>query len=119
MDNGYFGVPVISSLGIFSHFSYRAINEFLANHDQHLFINTTVRELLFGYRLDILDTAQSYSGMLKKFGVDVMPTKLFPNNSFGILNGRNGTPDGPYEMYTGLGGSQDQFSILKSWQNKT
>ena len=88
---------------------------FLSKHNQHLFINTTVRELLFGYKLDILDTAESYSGMLNKFGFDIMPTKLFPNNSFGILNGRNGTPDGPYEMYTGLGGSRDQFGNFKTW----
>lgn len=65
--------------------------------------------------MDILDTAESYSSMLAKFGFDIMPTKLFPNNSFGILNGRNGTPDGPYEMYTGLGGTQDQFGHFKTW----
>jgi len=109
------GVPLLSSFGIFSHFSYRSINHFLSQHNQHLFINTTVRELLYGYKLDILDTADSYSSLFAKFGFDIMPTKLFPNNSFGILNGRNGTPDGPYEMYTGLSGSQDMFGHFKTW----
>ena len=88
---------------------------FLSNHNQHLFINTTIRELLYGYKLDILDTAESYSETFAKFGIDIMPTKLFPNNSFGILNARNGTPDGPYEMYTGLGGSHDLFGHFKTW----
>lgn len=108
--------PVFGGFGIFSHMSYRSINHFLEKHNQHLFINTTIRELLYGYKLDILDTAESYSGFFSKFGFDIMPTKFMPDNKFGILNGRNGTPDGPYEMYTGLNGTRDQFSNFKTWK---
>lgn len=112
-------VPLFSGFSILSHFSYRSVNLFLEKHNQHLFINTTVRELLYGYKLDILDTAESYSGMFERFGIDIMPRELFPNNSFGILNGRNGTPDGPYEMYTGLGGTADLFGHFKAWNGLT
>lgn len=111
-------IPFLSSFNLFNQISYRSINNFLESHSQELFVNTTVRQLLYGYRLDILDTAQSYSGLFSKFGFDIMPTKLFPNNSFGILNGRNGTPDGPYEMYTGLEGTGDQFGYFKTWNSK-
>lgn len=106
-------------LNLFSHFSYRGINEFFVSHNQTLFINTTIRELLYGYRLNILDTAESYNSMFNKFGFDIMPTEFFPNNSFGIMNGRNGTPDGPYEMYTGLANTQNKFGYIKTWKNKT
>lgn len=112
-------MPLFSGFSILSHFSYRSVNLFLEKHNQHLFINTTVRELLYGYKLDILDTAESYSGMFERFGIDIMPRELFPNNSFGILNGRNGTPDGPYEMYTGLGGTADLFGHFKAWNGLT
>ena len=100
---------------VLHHLSYRSINSFLERHEQDLFVNTTVRELIYGYKLDFLDTALSYGEMLKNFGVEMKPSKFLPNNSFGILNGRNGTPDGPYEMYTGLGGTHDQFGIFKTW----
>ncbi len=110
------GIPMLSWLG--SGATYRSINAFLDQHNQHLFINTTIRQLIYGYKLDLLDTAESYSSLLGKFGFDIMPTELFPNNSFGILNGRNGTPDGPYEMYTGLGGTGDQFGVFKTWKGK-
>ncbi|KAH9426561.1 hypothetical protein DERP_002660 [Dermatophagoides pteronyssinus] len=106
-------------LNLFSHFSYRGINDFFTSHNQTLFINTTIRELLYGYHLNILDTAESYNNMFNKFGFDIMPTKFFPNNSFGIMNGRNGTPDGPYEMYTGFAGTQQKFGHIKTWNNKT
>ncbi|OTF70560.1 CD36-like protein [Euroglyphus maynei] len=106
-------------LNLFSHFSYRGINDFLVSHNQTLFINVTIRELIYGYRLNILDTAQSYNSMFNQFGFDIMPTKFFPNNSFGIMNGRNGTPDGPYEMYTGFSNTQNKFGFIKTWNNKT
>src|SRR6218665_2337780 len=95
--------------------SYRSINSFLEEHEQQLFINTTIRGLIYGYKLDFLDTAMSYSDTLRNFNIEMKPSKFLPNNSFGILNGRNGTPDGPYEMYTGIGGTQDQFGVIKTW----
>ncbi|XP_054158913.1 lysosome membrane protein 2-like [Oppia nitens] len=105
---------------IFSSLPYRAVNSFLDSHQQTLFINTTVRDLLFGYKLDILDTAEGFANTLSRFGVsDFMPKEFFPNNSFGVLNGRNGTLDGPFEVYTGLSDTEDMFGYFKSWKSQT
>ncbi|CAG2122895.1 unnamed protein product, partial [Medioppia subpectinata] len=94
-------------------------NSFLDDHKQSLFVNTTVRDLLFGYKLDILDTAEGFANTLSTFGIDnFMPREFFPNNSFGILNGRNGTLDGPFEVYTGLSGTEDLFGYFKTWKNQ-
>ena len=107
-------------LPFFDTLPYRAVNRFIDSHKQSLFINTTVRELLYGYKLDILDTAEGFANTLSSWGTsDFMPREFFPNNSFGILNGRNGTLDGPFEVYTGLGGTQDLFGYFKTWKNKT
>jgi hypothetical protein len=107
--------PIISSL------PYRGVNRFLENHKQTtLFINTTIRDLIYGYRLDLLDTFQGFSQSFQSFGIsNIMPTHSFPNNSFGILNGRNGSRDGPFEMYTGLSGTHNLFGHFKSWNNQT
>lgn len=106
---------------IFNSLPYRAVNSFLESHKQTLFVNTTIRDLLYGYKLDILDTAEGFANTLSPFGIssDIMPKQHFPNNSFGILNGRNGTLDGPFEVYTGLSSTQDMFGYFKSWKNQT
>ena len=99
---------------------YRAVNSFIDSHKQSLFVNTTIRELLYGYKLDILDTAEGFSNTLSSWGGgDIFPKEFFPNNSFGILNGRNGTVAGPFEVYTGLSGTQDMFGYFKTWKKKT
>ncbi|CAG2108526.1 unnamed protein product, partial [Medioppia subpectinata] len=49
---------------LFDSLPYRAVNSFLDDHKQSLFVNTTVRDLLFGYKLDILDTAEGFANTL-------------------------------------------------------
>ncbi|KPM06276.1 CD36-like protein 5 [Sarcoptes scabiei] len=108
---------------LFSSLLYHGFNDFIRekNHRQQLFINTTVRQLLYGYRLNMLDTMSSIEKFFKGFGlkIDLVPKELFPNEKFGILNGRNGTPDGPYEMFTGFKDTHHKFGYIKTWKNKT
>lgn len=100
--------------------AYRFVNRFIESHNQSLFINTTIRNLIYGYHIDMLDSAQNTIKSLEKVGLyNLIPTYAFPNNSFGILLGRNGSYDGPYEMYTGLAGTKDLFGYYKSWNNQT
>jgi len=111
------GLPIPS---FFSSLPYRGVNSFIDSHKQSLFVNTTIRELIYGYKLDILDTAEGFSNSLSSFGAgEIIPKEFFPNNSFGILNGRNGTLDGPFEVYTGLANTEDLFGYFKTWKNKT
>lgn len=100
--------------------AYKALNRFLSGHEQHLFMNTSVRDLIYGYRLDMLDTIDNFSKSLERIGVsNLVPTETFPNNSFGVLHGRNGTLDGPADAYTGLGGTADKFSYYVNYKNQT
>lgn len=103
-----------------SPFLYSIIGGALIAHGHNLFLKTTPRQLLKGHRINIFDTASEIAEPFSVFGIkkeDLLPTEDLPNNSFGILNGKNDTPTGPFEMYTGLK-DQSRYAYLISYKNE-
>ncbi|RWS22058.1 CD36-like protein 5, partial [Leptotrombidium deliense] len=81
------------------------VNLFFAVHRERLFTTQTVGELIIGKRIGMLDTITTLLKPLDWFGITLeeFPKEAIPpNNEFGLLAGRNDTPEGPYEVYTGL-----------------
>lgn len=94
-------VPVPMAL---SPFVYGLTSVFLILHSESIFIKTTPRKLLMGYKVNLLDTAEAMLRPLAFSGLkpeNIIPLQDLPNNSFGILNGKNHTPIGPWQVYTG------------------
>lgn len=105
---------------IVSPFLYGVISGALIAHGHNLFLKTTPRQLLKGHRINIFDTASEIAEPFKVFGVkkeDLLPTEDMPNNAFGILNGKNNTPTGPFEIYTGLS-DQSRYSYMISYKGE-
>ena len=83
----------------------------------NLFITKTVKEILFdGYRVKELDTFSSLGLPMSIMGVSV-PSRL-PNNTFALFYNRNGTKQGPFEVYTGVGKTSDKYTNVVAWKNK-
>lgn len=99
---------------------YTVINGFLDAHQQSMFMTRSVRELFFGFKINLLDTIDTLVGPLKQLGIslDALPPGP-PDNMFGILYGRNNTPEGPYEIYTGKGSTTYQFGAVVAYKDKT
>lgn len=97
--------------------AYRGLDQFLESHNQHIFINTTVAELLFGLQLDMLDTIKRIGSYVS---IIATPDFLLDNelaaNNFGILSTKNNTKQGPFEVYTGLGTTENEFATFKSYK---
>lgn len=111
-------IPLIKKL--VSPFIYGIISGALIAHGHNLFLKTTPRQLLKGHRINIFDTASDIAGPLKAFGIkkeDLLPTEDLPNNAFGILNGKNNTPTGPFEIYTGVP-DQSRYSYFLSFKGE-
>ncbi|RWS01690.1 platelet glycoprotein 4-like protein [Dinothrombium tinctorium] len=107
---------------VLSPFIYGTINGLLGIHRESLFSRQTVRELLFGKRVGLLDTITTLMRPLDLFGIklesfpkDALP----PNNTVGLLYGKNDTAEGPYEVYTGLGAKGGPTFSFASWQGRT
>lgn len=86
---------------------------------QELFTKRTPRELFYGYRDPTLDKITTMMKPIETiFGVNEVMPQAPPNNTFGFFYGRNNTPDGPWEVYTGLYGTEDWFNHVYSWKNQ-
>lgn len=94
---------------------YFVINRIIDSYDQKVFVEKTVRELIFGYKVPILDSLSKYIKPLAMFGFKL---DLLPNNTFGILYGQNNTAEGPYEIYSGLRDTSHKFGQFASWRGK-
>lgn len=111
-------VPLVNKL--VSPFLYSIVSGALIAHGHNLFLKTTPRQLLQGHHINIFETA---SEMVKPFSVfglkeeDLLPTKDLPNNAFGILNGKNATPVGPFEINTGLY-DQSRYTYMVSYKGQ-
>jgi scavenger receptor class B protein 1 len=101
------------------------MSSLLEIHQQNLFVRKSVGELLFyGYRLDFIDSLQAIARPLEMFGFKFPIAQGFPNNRFAVYLGRNNTPSGPYEVYTGVGSIATDSTSKKTgqiykWKNKT
>lgn len=99
--------------GVTSPVIYSTISALLAAHSQNLFMTRTVREILYGFRINLLDTVTTLIKPLEMLGFkDLLPGGGVPNNTFGLLYGKNNTPEGPYEVYTGIN-NKPYISLFK------
>lgn len=118
LDDTLKAIPVAPK--VFSPFLYSVISGVLISHGHNLFLRTTPRQLLLGHKINIFDTMSSMVEPLSVFGIkkeDLVPVEELPNNAFGILNGKNGTKNGPFEMYTGLR-DQSKYGYLLSYKSE-
>lgn len=89
-------------------------------HGHSLFLKTTPRQLLLGHKINIFETASKIVEPLAVFKIekeDLLPSEDLPNNAFGILNGKNNTPFGPLEVYTGTRDAS-KYSYISSFKNE-
>ncbi|RWS21990.1 CD36-like protein 5 [Leptotrombidium deliense] len=103
---------------ILSPFVYRMLNLFLSVHRQHLFTIQTVNEVIHGKRVEMFNTITTLMKPLDWLGIKNLPKNAMPpNNTVGLLVGRNNIPEGPIEVYTGITdvGIATQIS---SWKNE-
>jgi len=113
-------IPVAQK--VVSPFLYSIISTVLISHGHNLFLKTTPKQLLRGHRINIFDTAAAIVEPLSVFGIkkdDILPSEDLPNNAFGILNGKNDTPTGPFEIYTGQGDNGlSKYTYMTSYKNE-
>lgn len=105
---------------LFSPFAYSIVSGVLLAHGHSPFLKTTPRQLLLGHKINIFDTASKIVEPLSVFKIekeDLLPSEDLPNNAFGILNGKNNTPFGPLEIYTGIK-DQSKYSYISSYKNE-
>ena len=99
---------------------YTIVNSFLDAHQQGLFMKRSMREIFYGFKINLLDTIDTLVTPLKQLGIkiDALPPGP-PDNMFGLFYGRNNTPEGPYEIYTGEGMTTYQFGQVIAYKDKT
>lgn len=99
---------------------FALVNSFLDMHQQSLFMRRSVGEVFGGFKINILDTIDTLTGPLRNIGIklDALPPSP-PDNMFGLLYGKNNTPEGPYEIYTGKGSTSSQFGYFLAFKEKT
>ena len=78
-------------------------------HDEDIFIKSTPRKVIMGYKVGLIETLTNVVKPFEVFGLkssQIVPTEDLFNNSFGFLNGKNATPLGPWEVHTGENSSK-------------
>ena len=104
--------------GVTSPVIFGTVNTFLASHRQNLFMKRSPREIILGYKVNLLETISSLIKPLEALGIKgLLPENGPKDNVFGLLYGRNNTPEGPYEMWTGVGDSTNNYSMFISWKD--
>lgn len=105
---------------VVSPFLYSVVSGVLISHGHNLFLKTTPRKLLQGHHINLFETASQIVEPLSVFGLkkeDLLPSEELPNNAFGILNGKNNTAMGPYEINTGIV-DQSKYSYMVSFKGE-
>ena len=90
-------------------------------HDEDIFIKSTPRKLIMGYKVNLLETFTTVIKPFELIGIKsskLIPTENLLNNSFGILNGKNATPLGPWEVFTGKSFSTAKVFEAISFKNQ-
>lgn len=100
---------------VFNPIVYSVMNVIIDYNKQNIFIRKRIRDLIFGYKIEMLESIEKMLKPLKIFGIKY---KTLANNTFGLLYGRNDTPEGPFEIYTGIGGNSQNLGQFSSWKGK-
>lgn len=79
---------------------------------EHIFTKQSVQSILFnGYTVPFMHTLNMiFLPIRLLFGFQFPKTGLSADNRFALLLGKNNTPTGPFEVYTGYQGSHGQLS---------
>ncbi|XP_023223563.1 lysosome membrane protein 2-like isoform X2 [Centruroides sculpturatus] len=86
----------------------------LRGFGETLFIRKTVKELLFqGYKVDLVERIDS---IIRPFVPNFI--QFLPNNSFGLLYGKNNSDEGIMSVYTGAKDMKKYLSY-HAWNGKT
>lgn len=124
--NNYMPMPLIGGT-MLDKYSFKTLNRLLKKHNESIFIRTTPRELIYGYKLklgdvfaDFINVLYSGSKVKKKFkawftsstGDDVNHN----DGNFSLFGLINASTTGPYEIYTGLNGTRDLLCHLRSYR---
>lgn len=105
--------------GITSPVIYGTVNTFLASHGQNLFMQRSAREMIYGFKINLLETISSLVKPLEALGVKgLLPEEGPKDNTFGLLYGRNNSPEGPYEMWTGVDDSTYNYAKFITWKDR-
>lgn len=73
-----------------------------------------------GHKINIFETLEQILDPLQVFGIkkeDLIPNEDLPNNAFGVLNGKNNTKSGPFEVYTGIR-DETKIGYMVSYKNE-
>jgi len=98
---------------VFSPVVNSVLNAIIDANKESIFIRKQIRDLLFGYKIEMLETIDKMLEPLKIFGIKY---QNLPNNTFGLLYNRNNTPEGPFEIYTGIGDDSQSLGQIVSWK---
>ncbi|XP_015788725.1 scavenger receptor class B member 1-like isoform X2 [Tetranychus urticae] len=104
-----------------SPFVYSTVSALLLVHSQNFFLKTTPRNVIVGQRINLLDTVTTLVKPLELLGVkasDLIPTDDLPNNTFGLINGKNYTRMGPWEVYTGVDVPKELYTNAVAFKNE-
>jgi hypothetical protein len=98
---------------VFSPVVNSVLNAIIDANKESVFIRKRIRDLLFGYKVEMLETIDKMLKPLKMFGIQY---QSLPNNMFGLLYNLNNTPEGPFEIYTGIGDDSQSLGQIVSWK---
>ncbi len=98
---------------VFSPVVNSVLNAIIDANKESVFIRKQIRDLLFGYKVEMFETIDKMLEPLKIFGIKY---QSLPNNTFGLLYNRNNTPEGPFEIYTGIGDDSQSLGQIISWK---
>lgn len=112
---------ITTSVPILSPFLFSLTSVVLSLHSESILIRVTPRQLLHGYKVSLLETAEIMLKPLALVGIqakDIIQSEDLPNNAFGLLNGKNSTPIGPWEIYTGVNVPKKDYTQVISFKNQ-
>ncbi len=98
------------------------INAVLITFRENFIERRTAREVIEGRRINMLDTLDIVAKPLRMLGLPIPEYGIsiykLRNNTYGFLAIRNDSKFGPFEVYTGMKGSEEKFMKFKSFLNK-
>jgi len=98
------------------------VNVVLITFRENFIERRTARELLEGRRIYMLDTLDIVVKPLRTLGLPIPEYGLsfykLRDNTYGFFRMRNNTKFGPFEVYTGMKGSEEKFMKFKTFLNK-
>jgi hypothetical protein len=99
--------------------AFALVNSLLDSHGMTLFMRKSVKDVLLGFKVNLLETMDTFTTPLKNLGIklDALPPSP-PGNMFGLLYGKNDTAEGEFEMYTGVGNTGDMIGFFLTFKGK-